>query len=54
MQVDSDCVGRIIGIGFNSFAYVCTISVFNFYVLLGFVHSVCELFVILVADTLSA
>ena len=54
MQVDSDCVGRIIGIGFNSFAFVYASFVLNFNVLLGFIHSDSELLVILVADTLSA
>ena len=37
---------------FNSFAFVCTSSVLNFNVLLGFIHSGYELFVILVVDTL--
>ena len=50
MQVDSDCVGRIIGIGFNSFAFVCTSSVLNFNVLLGFIHSGCELFVLFLTN----
>ena len=39
---------------FNSFDFVCTSFVLNFNVLLGFIHSDSELFVIFVAHTLSA